>query len=57
MNTIDIVIWGLVIIALIYVIKRTIKKSKSGGGCAGCSGCAHYNPETGETTCHPQQNK
>lgn len=57
MNLIDIVIWGLVIVALVYVIRRSFKKDKSGGGCSGCSGCAYYNPETGETTCPSQMNK
>lgn len=41
MSLIDIIIWGLVIVALVYIVRRLIKRSKAGGGCAGCSGCNH----------------
>ncbi|HWQ79397.1 MAG TPA: FeoB-associated Cys-rich membrane protein [Anaerovoracaceae bacterium] len=40
MNITDIIIGGLVLLALILAVRKIIKQKKSGGCCYGCSGCS-----------------
>jgi|GEM_PF-985296 hypothetical protein len=39
MNIVDIIVGGLVLLALILAIRKIVKQKKSGGCCYGCSGC------------------
>jgi hypothetical protein len=40
MNAVDIIVIGLVLLALILAVRKIIKQKKSGGCCYGCSGCS-----------------
>lgn len=41
MNTVDIIVAGIVVLALVLAIRWIIRQKKSGNPCAGCSGCSN----------------